>query len=153
MAETFLGKAEIYGFGSAAMDVPDLVGYVSPQLTTADIEHQGAVREVRNQSGQLNALIIADDDTLTWTINFIPQAGTRADALKSAWLPPIGARIKITGMPVVKIGSFADAFNADTTNPWIYEGDGRINCVSNENWTATLKCRRFKNIASATQIS
>jgi hypothetical protein len=151
---TQVGKGHIYGLTGAAIGIASLAGYVSPNLQSLRIAHNtGDHKEIKDQSGEVSGKIFVPDDIIELTIDFIPEGATLAAAKLSAGLPSAGAVVTITGLAVIAIGSFADALNASSTNPWFYEGGGSINGVNDDKWSMTLPLRRYKGITSGTAIT
>lgn len=149
-----VGKANIYGLTGATAAIPALTGYVSPNMQTLRVsDTQPDHKEIKSQAGEVEGKIFVQDDIIELTIDFIPQAGTIANARKSAGLPVKGSRVEISGLPVIVLGAFADALNATTNQPWFYEGGGTINGVNDDKWTMTLPLRRYKGITADTAIT
>src|SRR5687768_8196567 len=116
------GTGHIEGFGTAALVLNDaagsaVAGYISPNLQSLKVTHNaGSVNEIKGQTGVVTGLLI-NDEMIECTFDFIPEGTTIANAKLSARLPEVGTRVNTANLPVVAIGSFADALNATTTNP------------------------------------
>ncbi len=155
----FVGRAWITTPSAAAIAIPSLAGYVSPNITQPRLTHrQAGHKEVLTQVGEVGGKIFILDDVLVATIEFIPEGTSKANALLSGGLPVEGSVVNISGMPIMVVGAFADAWNnsgaGTVSNPWFYEGDGVINGEPNsENWTMTLPLYRYKNITSGTPVA
>lgn len=170
MADTLLiGRAHIFGIGTyssgtltpatlAQATAGNIAGYITPNLQTARVSDTAVGKhDIKNQAGVVSGIIFVLDDIIECTFDFIPESSsgtnTVAGALASMQLPSKGSYVTVAGLPVVPIGSFADALNASTTNPWLYEGGATINLSSESNATMTLPLRRLKGIAAATPLN
>lgn len=133
----------------AALACGSITGYASPNMQTLRIAHDaGTVDIIKNQIGVVSG-IIGEDDSIECTFDVIPEGASVAVALESASLPAAPSAFTITELPVVEIGGFADALNADTSNPWIYMGGGQINAAADGKWTMSIPLRRYSGITSA----
>lgn len=143
--------------GTIAFKNPDgssIAGYVSPNLQGLDISHKASVDRVPNQSGDTGCIIITDE-YIEVAFDFFPQGSTLTFALASAQIPQAGASAQISGLPIIKLGPFADGLNTNgaTTNPWIYEADGGLNGKAKEKWDGKITMRRYVAITNATAIA
>ena len=127
-----------------------IAGYVSPNFQNLDVLHKGDVDLVPNQAGQISSLIVTDE-WIELTFDYFPQGTDDTNARASATLPKIGSKAAITGLPIVKLGSFTDGLNTDgaSTQPWIYLGDGGVAGHAKEKWNGKITLRRYVAISSA----
>lgn len=148
------GKGHIYGLagGTIAFTKPDgtsLSGYVSPNVQTLRVSHQGKVDEIKGQDGEYNSFITSGEK-FECEFNFIPEGSTIANAKASAQFPPLGSAGAISGLPVVVAGSVSDVFN---TGVWYYQGGGTDNGAHDANWTGTFTLHRYPGITTTTAIT
>ena len=150
-AET-IGTIAFYKLDGSAWST----GHVSPNLKTLRLRHTSDVKKIRGQRG-LTTGLLANDEMLECTFDFIMEGTSRANALASSLLPEILTPVLIANLPVINVGygvvaqakGFADALNAtvgSNTFPWIYEGDGSINGESEDVWSGSVTLRRYKGI-------
>lgn len=151
---TQLGTGHIHSLSGGALGCASLSGYVSPNLQSLRLSHAADVEKIKGQTGKTTG-IIAEDDTIECTFEFIAEGTTIANAKKAAGIPAAGAAFTITGLPIIAMGGFTDALNTDAgnTQPWIYEGGGTINGIANGKWTGTLPMKRYLQITSGTAIT
>ena len=154
-----LGKAQITTIsgGTLYMTAAQTSTTSAPNLQSGTLDHSGDVKETKNMSGQVSSLFNSEE---TFVANFemIPEAGsgnTVANAKIGAQLPAILTAVTMSGFPVVAVGSIADAFNvnANGTNPWLYEGGGKINLVSDGAWTMSVELKRRIGITSGSAVT
>lgn len=155
------GKGHVYGLsdqaappvaGTIAFKNPDgtsLSGYVSPNLQSLRLNHEAAMEEIKDQTGEYSGLI-TKGEKLTCEFNFIPEGTTKANSRAAAQMPQAGSSATIASLPVIVQGSFADALNGAT---WFYLGGGTNNGQSDSHWTATFTLHRYPGITTTTQIS
>lgn len=123
-----------------------VTGYVSPDMESYDITHEADTEEVRNSNGEVVGHI-GYNNRLTLTINFVPANTTSvANAKLSAALPDVNGTCIISGAPVIEMGGYTDAINADTGNRWIYAGGGSIKTTATGKATGTITLKRYTNI-------
>lgn len=139
MAETQIGKVEIFGMGTQTLSWS---GYVSPNLQSARVSHAREKREIKNQTGQITGVIYPDDEILEVSFDAIPQGTDANNANHGAYLPAAGVTVTVANAPNITIGGFTDALNGK----FVYEGGGSINEQSDAEWTVSLPLRKYKNI-------
>lgn len=150
---TQLGTGHIHGLSTTTLSC-SLSGYVSPNLASLKVSHTADRIAVKSLLGRTTGLIF-EDDQIECTFEVLPEGTTVANAKLSAGIPAAGSAFGITGCHIVACGGFTDAINTGggNTQPWIYEGGGGINGVSDEKWTATLPMKRYLYITSGTAIT
>jgi len=148
---TQIGRGHIYGLAGVSC-ITGVSGSVSPNLKTLRFSHTAEVDRIRGQDGNTGSLI-AFDEVLELEISFIPEGSTIASAKVSAGLPSLLSGVTLSGLPVIAMGSYADALNTASGTPWIYEGGGSIDAESETKWAATLPLRRYVGITSAVGIT
>jgi hypothetical protein len=158
-----VGAAHIQGlkvgtsaFGAITFTNPDgtsMSGYVSPNLTSAQIKPSAKTEKVAGQDGYTSSLY-GCDEMLEMTFDLIYEGDTIAHAISSAGLPQHLASAGITGFPVIPLGPFADGINTNgaTTQPWFYESDAQVN-AKNPFWDGSVTLRRYRKITSAAAIT
>ena len=134
-----------------------LTGYVSPNLKTLKLNHGADRSEIKGQDGVTSGLIL-NNEVVECTFDVIPEGSSVANAKLSAQLPTPGCICVITGLPVIKIGSFTDSTDGvlnsgNSTQPWIYEGGGSVNGESEKEWSMSIPLKRYVGITSGTPIS
>lgn len=154
-----IGKGVIVGLAGGALAGKDLTGtaltgYISPRLDSIGATHEGEAVPIKDQDGKISGWIFNGDDGLSMDVDFQPQGSSIANAKLSSSLPPVLGRVEVSGLPVILVGSFADALNATTTNPWLYMGGGKITLPSDANTPATISMRlqRRSGVAASTAI-
>lgn len=154
-----LGKAQITTLSGSVlyMTAAQTAITSAPNIQSGTLDHTGDVKETRNMSGQVSSLFNAEE-FLVCNFDMIPEAGstnTIANAKIGAQLPAILTAVTMSGFPIVAIGGFTDAYNvaANGTNPWIYEGGGKINMISDGAWTMSVELKRRIGITSGTAVS
>lgn len=143
-----VGKGYIVGMESGSVSIPSLPAYFSPNLQGGSVSHNTEIDRVPNERGQIEG-VIPTQEFLEISFNVVPRGASTTQAKASAGLPLPCQGITITGLPVMRIGSFADALNG--TN-WVYEGGGEVTMSSTEKWSMTLPLRRYPAITSTTGI-
>ena len=148
------GKGQVYSLSGGTIVLKDLagvaiVGYVSPNLQSLRVTHNGKLDEIKGQDGEYNAFI-ASGEKVECEFSFIPQGSTIANAKVSAQFPPLGSAGAISGLPVIACGSFSDVFN---TGVWYYQGGGSDNGVNDSNWTGTITLVRYPGITTTAAIA
>ena len=148
------GKGHVYGLstGTISFKNPDgtsLSGYVSPNLQSLRAVHEGALEEIKDQTGEYSGLIVKGEK-VTCEFNFIPEGTTLANAALAAEMPKLGSSATIANLQVIIFGSFSDVFNASS---WFYLGGGTNNPQSDSHWTASFTLHRYPGITTTTQIS
>lgn len=160
MAVLQLGKGHLYGLTGGTIALYDatgaavLTGYVSPNIQTLKLSHGTDNISIKGQTGLTTGKIF-NDQILECTFDVIPEGTAVANALASASLPPPGCKGLITGLPIVIVGLFADAFNtnAGTTIPWIYEGGGTIDAPNDKQWSCSIPLKRYEGITTWAVVS
>jgi hypothetical protein len=131
-------------------------GYVQFDKNNQSLElkHNGTVDRIVGQTGEITSLI-AHGEHLEVTLDFIPEGATLAAAKAGAAIPPGVYGAKITGLPIIIMGSFSDALNTDggSTQPWFYEFDGTISGAAEGKWTGKITLHRYPSITSAAVIT
>lgn len=138
--------------GTIAFTQPNgaaITGYVSPNLQSLRYSHKGEIKKVPTQGGNTGALV-ACDEFIELTFDFIPQGTSDANARESASVPELLSTGQVSGLPIIQIGSFADGLNTNgaSTQPWIYEGDADGGGAAKEVWDGKITLRRYVSIAS-----
>jgi hypothetical protein len=155
---TQIGRGHIVGLSGGTItftnpDTTTLAGTILYDERSLRVSHNGSVTNIKNKSGETVGLI-AVDEMLECTFNFIPYGTSVANAKASATAPDLLASAVITGLPVIPMGSFSDALNASSGNPWIYEGGWEVNGTGDgEPWSASVTLKRYPGITSGTAIS
>lgn len=159
MSATQIGKGRIRGLSGGAISAKDgsdvlLSGYVSPNLQSLRVSHQADVKRGLDQDGDI-ASLSASGEFLECQFDIVPEGSTIANAKKSAGLPPILGTFEISGLPIIAMGAFTDALNTDDANTqrWVYEGDGEINVLAEDDATMSLTLRRYPNMTGTAVIS
>jgi hypothetical protein len=156
MAQLLFGKGYLVNAGDPTFNpTGEPVGYVTPLVPAPEVVDQDdEIKLMKNVLGVVEGVIAPDDCILRATFNYIPRGSTKAAAALSAALPEIGA-FTITGLPIVQVRKFTDAFNTNVvTNPWFYFGGGSLRGDEDgKNWTGTITLMRFWSITSGTPIS
>lgn len=155
-----IGKGHVFGVpATLAMYEADgttaISGYVAPTLNGASLTHSFDSDETRNQAGDVDSVIIGMGEKVECEFDFIPRGSTVANAKIAASLPPPGAKVLITGAPVIRVGSFTDVYNTNSgnTQPWIYMGGGSLTESAGGKMVGKIKLARYIGITSATPIS
>lgn len=152
---TQIGKAQIRTLDGAALGIATLAGYISPNLQSLRLVHNAEIDKVKGQNGNTKS-IASSDDFLECQFDFIPEGSSTANAKLSAGIPAALAAVVPSGLPVIKMGGWADALNVTSggqdANPWIYEGGAQINGLADGKWTATMTLRRYVEISSTTVL-
>ena len=125
-----------------------VTSYTSPDMESYDITHDCDTEEVRNSNGEVVGHITYNN-RLTLTVNFVPADSTSVSNAKlTAALAEGNGTATITGAPVIKVGGYADAINADTSNRWIYAGGGSLKTTSTGKVTGTITLKRYAGITA-----
>lgn len=155
-----IGKGHVFGVPAVltmyeADGTTAISGYVSPTLNGASLTHSFDADETRSQGGDVDSLIVGMGEKIECEFDFIARGSTVANAKISASLPPPGSRVGIASAPVVRVGSFTDAYNTggSNTQPWIYMGGGSLTESAGGKLTGKVKLARYVGITSATPIS
>lgn len=150
---TQVGTAHIFGT-PATVGIASLTGYITPNVQTLDLSHNSDIDKIKSQTGEVSG-IISSGDSIECEFNFIPEGTTTLNAKLSAGIPASLSGITITGLPIIAFGPFTDAFNTNSgnTQPWIYEGGGKIKGASDGKWTAIFTLHRYIGITSASALS
>lgn len=157
---TLIGRAHQTGILVGATtfapgDGVTMSGTLSYEHQSLRFAHQGEITEIKNEDGDVCALV-ATNETLECTFNFIPYGTSVANAIASIQSPRLLTGFDITGFPVFRMGTFADALNTDSgsTQPWIFVGGWEGNGDnSGEPWSISVTLRRFPQITNATALT
>lgn len=126
-------------------------GYISPNMQSGRLTNNADVIDIRNSAGVL-ASIIANDEFLECSFDFVPEGSNYANALLSGTLPPIPTFVAITGMMVIPCGPWSDAFNVTSGGllacPWIYRGGGTVNGTAAGQVTLSMTLRRHQGFTA-----
>lgn len=158
MAQILFGKGYMVSAADAVLAAGasgTLPGsYVTPLIPAPEVvDQEDEIKQLKNVLGVVEGIICPNDCILKCTFNFVPRASTKALALVSASIPVIGAYL-ISGLPVVQVRQFADAFNTAGTNPWFYFGGASLTGGEDgKEWRGTITLMRFIGITSGTAIS
>ena len=160
-----VGGGLLYGLFSCSLVMNDSVagasikvsGYITPQATGARLVHAASVTRIKN-SGGFTSTIVGGDEQLECAFDFIPHGSSFSFARESAELPGIPCAVKISGLPILRIGPWSDALNYDgagqatglTNTPWIYEGGATLSGTSDSHWTGSFTLHRYQGITTST---
>jgi hypothetical protein len=134
-------------------------GAVRPALTTASLRQVFANGDdAMGASGRITG-IHDFGEHLVCTFTLRPEGSTAAAAALSARLPELGSTFLISGMPVVIMGGFTDAFNTgttveSTTPRWHYRGGGELSVSTGADGFGmiTIELRRYPHIPGGAPI-
>ncbi len=160
MSTLMYGRGFLINPGTWTWVPTGVAAYVAPQIKAPQlVEEPSAISRLKNALGLVIGLIDPNDCILKCTYTFLPcgaAGGTTADARKAASLPQHGP-FGITGLPIIQVGLFADAFNSvvgDAGAPWFYSGEGEITGAEDaQAWSGSLTLYRFFNITGASAWS
>jgi hypothetical protein len=142
----------IHSLGTGALACAEVTGYITPNMQSLGIVHDAQIDRIRGVNGKVTG-VMGVDDVIECTFEMIPEGSSVANALEAASLPAAPAAFTTTGLQVIECGGIADALNAGSGNPWVYEGGGRINAAADGKWTMTVTCRRYSGITSSTIVT
>lgn len=130
--------------------------YVNPDLAEASLETVFDGNNYTNSAGEVCARR-TKGEYLRATFQVVPKdsgvSQAVSDALKAAAIPGEGFSFVVSGMKVIKAGSFSDAFNNSTsTSPWFVES-GSIRGSAQEPAGVTYTAVRFAGITSNTPVT
>lgn len=145
---TQLGKGHIYSLSGGSLACTTLAGYVSPNLQTLRANHNADITEIKGQDGNVNGLI-ANNDWVECTFDFIPQGATVANSKASAGTPAAGTGFTLAGLPIITFSGVVDIFNSGA---WIYVG-GTFELPADRNAVGSITLRRYPGITSTTAIT
>lgn len=156
MSNLLFGRGYLTSIGDAVLTPTGApAGYVTPLIPAPEVvDEADEIKMLKDLFGHVEGIICPDDCILTATFAFIPRSKptspdiTRASATLSAALPLIG-QVLITGLPIIQVRKFTDAFNtnAASTQPWFYFGGGSIKGAEDgKEWTGTITLKRFFGI-------
>ena len=148
---TQYGTGHIHSLSGGVLAIAALSGYISPNLQGGSLSTTADDDEIKGQTGKVTGLI-AENDMLECSFDFIPEGSTVANAKLAAGLPPLNSPVTITGLPVIAAAGYADAYNTAAGGPWFYKS-GRINHLADGKWTATMTLKRYPAITSGTAIT
>jgi len=157
---TQINKGHVFGLSGVTISllssagVAEIAGYIQPNLQSLRLVDNGDADVIKDQAGELGSYIFSGQ-YLECTINFIPEGTTIANAKKSAQAPTHGAGMLMTGMPIIAMGAFTDAWNTNSgnTQPWIYFPSANLDHANDSKLMATYTFRRAIGITSAVNIS
>jgi hypothetical protein len=150
---TQIAKAHVFGLGTFVCKT--IAGVtIGGNSTGGSLSHESEVDKIKGLDGEVTSLI-AHGDSLACEFNMIPEATTQAGAKVACNLPATLTGVSIGGLPIVASGPFSDALNTNGSNtqPWVYEGGGKINLSNSEKWTMTLPLKRYYGITDTTGIT
>lgn len=131
MAMSEVGLVSIGTFTGGTLGITALTGYVSPRIDALSVNHNNDVVMDTDVSGDIVRLS-ASGEYLECQMTLIPDGTSQANALKAGGKPVALAGVTITGLPIVAMGSWSNAWNTNGSDSpenhqWIYiEGSSRI---------------------------
>jgi hypothetical protein len=156
---TQINKGHVFGLSGVAIDLKDsagttISGYVSPNIQSLRLVDNGDADVIKDQAGEIGSYIFSGQ-YLECTVNFIPEGTTIANAKKSAAIPTMGSGMLVTGMPIIQVGAFTDAWNTNSgnTQPWIHFPSGNLDHANDQKLMASYTYRRAIGVTSAVNIS
>jgi len=161
---TQTGLTHLFGFGTLTFLVKTadasttVTNYAKPNIQGMGFTHSLDSTIIKSTNGEVTGLILSGE-MIECTFDFIPEGTTIAitnaagSANVSAFFPPVGGSVVVTGMPLIVAGSFNDALNTTSTNTWIYKGGGTIKGENASNWTGSIPLVRFPGITSAAAVT
>jgi hypothetical protein len=155
-----INKGHVFGLSSVAIlllqsdGTSTLSGYVQPNLQSLRLVDNGDVDVIKDQAGEIGSYIFSGQ-YLECSINFIPEGTTLANAKKSATGPVLGSGMKISGMPVIAMGAFTDAWNTDSgnTQPWVHFPSSNLDHGNDQKAMGSYTFRRAIGVTSAASIT
>jgi hypothetical protein len=129
-------------------------GWVNPEMDEASITVGFTAKEQMDTSGEISQIRF-HGEYLEATFTLRPTSTNSAQTMKSARLPGAGYSFAISGMKIIQMGSFADAFNTNgsSTQPWFAQPGASLRGPSQEAATVTVTCRRYAAITSRTPLT
>jgi hypothetical protein len=110
---------------------------------SGSVKHANDVKRLKDQRGN-TVTILSCDEALTIELVAVPSAAPGASSLtdvcNAASFPTPNGYLTIANAPVIRIGTFPDAFNA---NNWLYNGDGSLELASDNEWGMRFTCTRY----------
>jgi len=155
---TLIGRGVVTGFaGAATITWPNgdtISGTVTRNTESLDVSVQGNLREQENNANEVTSLV-GSRDLLELSWNFVPDGATIAAGVLSAGVPQSGARMEVSGFPIIKMGSFSDGLNtnAGNTQDWIIQPNARIVGSKDGPWAVQFSARRYLGITDATPVT
>jgi hypothetical protein len=163
---TQTGLTHLFGFGTLTFLVKTIdasttvTNYAKPNIQGMGFTHSLDSSVIKSTNGEVTGLIL-HGEMIECTFDFIPEGTAIAitnaagNANASAFFPPVGGSVQVTGMPVIVAGSFNDALNTGSsgTNLWIYKGGGTIKGENASNWTGSIPLVRYPGITSAVPVA
>ena len=130
--------------------------YVSPIITSFDITHHAKEDTTMNQNGDIVATLTCGE-YIECSFELIPFGSTTAAAKDSAYIPPDNSVCTITGMPIIKVGTFTDALNVaggalPQSAKWIYASGWNLHMVNESKGTARVTLRRYPKLTGGAAI-
>lgn len=130
-------------------------GYVDPEMDEASLTVNFTFTEQVNVSGEIDS-IRSKGEYLEAQFTLRPNGTDDAAARNAATLPGAGWKFTVTGMKVIKAGSFADAFNYNaSTNPapWYVQPGASLRGPSQDAATLTVTARRYANVTGLSAVA
>lgn len=150
------GTAHLFGV-PATMTIYDpdntamATAFITPNIKGIKINHAGEVQKIKSTTGEITG-VIGSGDYLTCTFDYVFEGTTLANAKASAQIPQLMSTVAITGLPIIAMGPFTDAFNTDAGNTqrWIYEGGASGDYKDSAAGTGSITLSRYAGIAATT---
>lgn len=134
-----------------AVTVITATGQIVP--LSGSLSHSADVKIVRDNRGN-EVSVISSNEKLTIEVVAVPLgvtgANTLADVESAAQFPGMNSWLQIQHAPVIKAGSFTDAFNSVD---WMYNCDGRIELASEGEWGLRFSCTRRAGLSKAAGVT
>lgn len=162
MAATQQGKVQIY-WGEAPPSITFyssnttvmIAGYVQPTAESLAIGPIAEQRELVGADGEVNS-VRTTRFGLECTITFRPEGTTFDNAQLSAAMPAVGYTAAISGMHVIQIGSFADAWNVtqnSSNSMWHVTSVSQLSGGSQDPATYSVTMRRWAGVLGNTVVA
>lgn len=161
MAASNIGPAQIY----LGQDPPTIVfytdgttahisGYVQPVVESYSIAPFGEHRELTGASGEVTSTRTTRTG-LECTLTFRPEGSTEANAIKAAAVPAIGNTAAISGMKVIQVGLFADAWNVaqGANTMWHVTAVSPLTGGPQDPQTYSVTMRRYTGLSGNTVVA
>lgn len=152
-----INTAHVTGLLGVAVTIYDLdgvaiPGYASPNIQSIKVSPRADVVDIKNQDGDESGALFSNQQ-ITMDLDWIPEGTTKAAAKISATSPPPGARVKISGAPVIRKGWLSDAINGDADYPWVFYGNSDDNLKNDSHSMMTLSITRKIGMPTYSKIS
>jgi hypothetical protein len=148
-----VGKGYVFDYGTAT--ITKISGSASTlNIQSATISLASKSGAVEGQDGEICARHWSGKE-LVCEFTTIPEGSSKANALISVNIGDCGQGYNAANFPNVSIGPFTDAFNTGgaNTQPWVYDGDAKLNLTNTDKATLTFTMKRAIGITSATAIT